>query len=136
MAGEDLSKIENTVDVWCLDDFLPHMPEVRGRIALAHRLVRRWTCPRGRIPWLPNDGTDLRQYLLSHARPADIAQAAKSEALKDEQVEDIQITVEVLDSGRQLNLAIEVTDADGPFVFTLNITEARVTLIGLEREAA
>lgn len=132
----DLTKIENTTDVWCLDDFLPHMPEIRGRTALAHRLARRWTCPRGRIPWLPNHGTDLRQFMLTHASPSAIAQAAKAEALKDEQVEDIQIAVEVLDSGRQLELRPEVTDADGPFTFTLTITEATLTLIGLEREAA
>ena len=83
-----------------------------------------------------HDGTDLRQYLLSHARPSDIAQAAKAECLKDEQVEDVTITVEVLDDGRQLKLTLGVTDAAGPFTFTMDITQAATTLVGLEAEAA
>lgn len=136
MAEADLSLIENTTDVWCIDNFLPHMPEIRGRVALGHRLARRLTTPRGRVPWWPNDGTDLRQYMLSHASPSAIAQAAKAECLKDEQVEDVKVTVEVLDSGRAMNLLLEVTDAAGPFTFTLNITDAAAKLIGLEAEAS
>lgn len=132
MAEADLSLIENTVDVYGVDDFLPHMPEVRGRLALGHRLARRLTCPRGRVPWLPNDGTDLRLYLLAKKTPGEIAQAAKLECLKDEQVERVTASVEVLGSGTQMILTLIVEDAAGPFKLTLTIDVAAETLIALE----
>ena len=131
----DLSKIENTIDVFCIDEFLPDMPLVSGRTACAHRLARRLSTPRGRFPWWPRFGTDLRQYLLSKATPEAIASAAESECLKDEQVDSVKVRAEVQNGGRQIHLVIEVTDAAGPYVFTLTITDAAATLIELQNAA-
>lgn len=128
----DLSDISATVDIYCIDDFLPDMPVVTGRTALAHRLARRLQTPRGRFPWWPNFGTDLRQYLLSKAKPTAIASAAEAECLKDEQVEDVTCFVEVLNGGRSMRVVIQITDADGPFVFTLEISQAAETLLDLQ----
>jgi len=131
----DLTKIEGTIDVFCVEDFLPDMPPVSGRTACAHRLARRLTTSRGRFPWWPNFGTDLRQYLLGKATPQAIASAAESECLKDEQVDSVRVRAEVQNSGRRIHLAIEVTDAEGPYVFTLTITDAAATLIQLQNAA-
>lgn len=128
----DLTKIENTVDIFCISDFRPEMPTVSGRTALAHRLARRLTTPRGRFKWWPKFGTDLLEFALSKAAPSAIASAAESECLKDEQVDDVTVTAELQNGGRLLHLTIEVTDAAGPFVFTLTITEAAATLIKLQ----
>lgn len=128
MAGT----INDTIDIYCVTDFLPDMPTVRGRTALAHRLARRLQTPRGRFQFWPNFGTDLRQYLLSKTSPTVIASAVESECLKDEQVEDVSCLVDVQDGGRSMVVTVEVDDADGPFVFTLEISQASATLITLQ----
>jgi len=125
-----------TIDIYCVDDFLPHMPEVRGRTALAHRLARRLTTPRARFRFWPNFGTDMRRYLLSKVPSSQIAQDAAQECEKDEQVESVTVTVSKVDfDQRELDLDIEVVDAAGPFEFTMAISDARVSLIGLQQQA-
>lgn len=128
----DLTKIDATTDVACVEDFLPDMPTVSGRVALMHRLARRLQTQRGRFIWWPNFGTDLRVFLLSKTPPAAIASAADAECRKDEQVINVTTSVEVLDSGRALHLTIQVTDATGPFAFTLTITQAAASLVALQ----
>jgi hypothetical protein len=126
----------DTIDVYCIEDFLPHMPEIKNRVATAHRLARRLTTPRGRFRFWPNFGTDMRRYLLSKAPSSEIAQDAAQECEKDEQVEYVEVTVAKSDDGREMTLTIMVVDAQGPFVFTMTISEAKTTLIGLQALAA
>jgi hypothetical protein len=125
--------LDPTVDIAGIDDFDPHMPTVSGRMALLHRLGRRLTTPRGRFIYWPDFGTDLRQYLLSKTPPSRIAAATEAECVKDEQVESVDVTVSNIDYGtRTLTISCEVTDADGPFDFTLTISEAAATLVTLQ----
>jgi hypothetical protein len=112
------------------------MPEVRGRVALAHRLARRLTTPRGRFRFWPNFGTDMRRYLLSKVPSSQISQDAAQECEKDEQVESVIVRVQHVDfDQRELSLDIEIIDAEGPFTFTMSISDARVSLIGLQQQA-
>ena len=131
----DLTLIENTSDIDCIEDFKPHMPLVYGRTALVQRLARRLITPRGRFIYWPNYGTDMRRFLLSKVSPGAIAQAAKKECMKDEQVEACNVSAEVQENGRRLILNIEVEDAEGPFTFTLNIDDAAANLVKLQEEA-
>ncbi len=131
----DLTQISATVDIFCVDGFRPDMPLVSGRLALGHRLARRLQTRNGQFPWWPKFGTDLRQFLLSKSTPTQIASAAEAECLKDEQVDHVVVSAEILNSGRQIHLTIQVTDAAGPFVFTLDITAAAATLIQLQNAA-
>ena len=128
----DLSNIDGTVDLFCVEDFRPEMPTVSGRVALAHRLARRLQTPRGRFIFWPNFGTDLRAFLLTKTPALVIASAAEAECSKDEQVQSVSVNAEVQLGGRQLHLVILVTDAAGPFQFTLTIDEAVATLILLQ----
>lgn len=128
----DLTNIDGTVDIWNDgNDFLADMPPVSGRLALAQRLARRLTTPRGKLTFWPNFGTDLRVYLLSNITPDKIASAAQAECLKDEQVDSCSVTVNMVASAR-IALSIEVTDNDGPWTFTLTIDQAAATLIQLQ----
>jgi hypothetical protein len=129
----------DTIDVYCIDDFLAHMPTVKNRVALAHRLARRLTTPRARFRFWPNFGTDMRRYLLSKVPWSQISADAKQECEKDEQVESVEVTVSRVDlDARELDLKLLVNDYDpaGPFEFTMTIGEARTSLIGLQALAA
>lgn len=121
--------LDATIDVYCIDDFLPTMPAIRGREALMHRLARRLTTPRGRFIYWPDFGYDIRTALLSKKTPDQIANDVEAECLKDEQVEQVVATVSIDGTAAVIRLA--VADADGPFEFTLTITEARATLSDL-----
>ncbi len=119
MAGT----IDETIDVYCVSDFLARMPTVSGRVALAHRLARRLSMPRGIWPWAQDDGTDLRQFVLSKVPPQRIARATIIECEKDEQVESIDV-IRLTRTDRTITQRLQVNDGDGPFDFTLTITEA------------
>jgi hypothetical protein len=128
MAGT----LEETIDIDCVDDFKAHMPTVSGRVALMQRLARRLSTPRGKLPFWPNFGTDMSQFLLSKVPDARISNAARTECLKDEQVEDCTVVVEHPDS-TSLRLVITVLAGDGPFTFTMTISEAERTLVQLQQ---
>lgn len=126
-----------TVDVYCIDDFLPHMPAISGRVAHAHCLARRLITPRGRFRFWPNFGTDLRRYLLSKVPVSVIAADAAQECEKDERTESASVEVTHVDfDSRELDIKITIVDAQGPFEFTMSISDARVNLIGMQALAA
>ncbi len=128
----DLTTIAGTSDLWNDGAFLAHMPLVTGRRALAQRLARRLTTPRGKCSFWPNFGTDMRAYLLSKAPISRIVAAARLECIKDEQVEDVFVAASVSAGGAQLDLTITVTDSTGTWTFTLTIDQAAKTLIQLQ----
>lgn len=121
--------IDDTIDVHCTDDFLATMPSVRGRTALAQRLLRRLTTPRGRFIYWPDFGYDVRTALLSKKSPDQIGSDVEAECLKDEQVEQVTATVSI--DGTSADIQLAVTDADGEFEFTLTIGQAATTLSDL-----
>jgi hypothetical protein len=124
--------INETVGFWTLGDFRRDMGTVSGRVALVHRLCVRLQTSRGRFPWWPRFGTDLREYLGSKARSSVIAGAAVAECEKDEQVDRCEASGEYVDNGRGIRLPITVFDSDGPFQFTLLVEQAKLTLIELQ----
>ena len=117
-------------DVHCDGDLLPHMPTVSGRLGLAQAIARRLETPRGRMPWWPEYGTDLRDLVNSGLTDSAIASAAEAECLKDERVEDVDVVVE-RDAGA-MTLTVAITDADGPFDAVLTISQAAATLLELD----
>ena len=131
MAGT----LDETVTVYCDGDFRYSMPTVSGRVALAQRLKTRLTTRRGKVPWWPNFGTDLRAFLLSKVPAQQIADAAKFECEKDEQVERADCAADIAADGKALTMIITIWDSEGPFVFTMTIGEAVTSLIELQRGA-
>lgn len=131
MAGT----LDETLTVHCVTDFELHMPKVSGRTALAQAIARRLQTPRGRVPWWPNYGTDIRNMLLSKTPPNVIVSSVVRECLKDERVAQADVVAVESTDGRTLKLDLTITDADGPFDFTMSIDDAAVNLIALQKEA-
>lgn len=130
-----MADIDDTIDVHCLDDFLPTMPSVSGRTALVHRLVRRLTTKTGRFPFWKDFGFDLRDALLSKASPGFITSQVQIECLKDEQVATCSARLQETGRGA-FKLTISLTDASGPFEFTMDIHTATQELNVKIQEAA
>ncbi len=131
-----MADIDATTDVYCIDDFDPTMPTVSGRVALVQRLARRLQTPTGKFPfWDPDDGFDVLQVLLSKASPGFITSQVQIQCLKDEQVETCSATL-ILTAPNTYKLTVAVTDADGPFTFTMDISTAKESLTLKIQEAS
>lgn len=126
--------LAETREVHCVSDFLPNMPVVSGETALVQRLARRLQTQRGQIPWWPDYGFDCRVALLAHMRPQQIALMASRECEKDEQVQRCDAVANVSDTG-VLTLTVTAYSKDGPFRFTMTISEAADTLIELRKDS-
>lgn len=108
------------------------MPEVSGGLCVAQRLMRRWTTPRGFFQFWPNEGHDVRQYLLDKAPPWRIKAALEAEAIRDEQIDVCVVTPTLSDDGTTMNLDGIFTTKFGVFKFSMGITDAAATLLALE----
>lgn len=126
--------LDGTVDVSCATGLSFEMATVSGRLGLVQALVRRLQTPLSLFPWWPNYGTDLRLFLLSKTQPSAVVAAAQAECEKEERVLRAEPTAEVSVDGTSLAMTLVITDAAGPFTFTMTITEAALTLIELQKE--
>lgn len=124
-----------TSDIYLLGDMRPEMPTVSGFDALAQRLIRRLSTPRGFFPFWPNFGLNIRKYSLSKIPTWQIAHEVQDECLKDEQVKDVIVTPTYGDQGRSVRLDVYVTAAVGNFTFSMAATDAAATLIALQKAA-
>lgn len=120
------------VDIACTDDIPAGFPLVSGYTTLAQSIYRRLTSPRGSVIDAPDYGLDVREYLsrgLTQAQLAAMPGEIRAEVLKDERVHDCSVTV-VSSTDTVLELAFSVQAEDGPFTFTVSVSEAGATLNG------
>jgi len=111
-------------------DLDPAMPVVAGRLCLAQALARRLTTPAGSLLGDPNYGYDTRLLLNAPFNAAFVEARITDECLKDERVEDVDVTVSFDRTTSTVTVAIVVTpSADAVFEFTLNVSQLRVELL-------
>lgn len=123
-------------DLDCETDLTEEMLEVdpSSKRALAQALLRRLSCPRGRLPDDPDYGYDLRGRLnagtdLSVIR--DLAGQIKSEILKDDRLEGAEVVTSYSAPTSTLNVQIWVSPVDpalGNFSLTLAVTDGAVLM--------
>lgn len=110
------------IDIAWTGDLEPMMQAVDGLRALQQSIMRRLTTARGSLFYDLEYGTDLKRFLNSAASPRVIEQAAENEILKDERV--LATSVEYLaDSQSESRVRISVQTAEGPFSFTVPVSE-------------
>lgn len=122
-------------DLSCVDDCTAEMSEVTGRICLAQAIARRYLTPRGRLIDDPNYGYDLTQYINDDLGPSDLGKikaGSEAEALKDERVEECNVSIAVSVGGVMMLTAI-LTDGNGPFTLVLAITAVTVQIITVSK---
>ena len=122
-------------DLSCVKDCTEDMAEVTGRTGLAQAVARRYITPRGRLIDDPNYGFDLTEYVNDDLSPADIARiqaGAEAEAVKDERVEDAQVSLVVTTAGTMI-VTVVLTDAKGPFTLVMSVTSTTVQLLTVDK---
>lgn len=123
-------------DIHCVSGLDPLFTIVDGRTALAEAIARRLSTPRGTLAWIGDDpdyGYDLRQHLADDLTPqalAAIGPRVEAEALADERVRAARATATLV--GGVLRVALALTDAAGPFRFTLSVDAVNVTVLQVQ----
>jgi hypothetical protein len=98
------------------------------RQALSEALLRRLTTPRGSLFYDFDYGFDLRQFLSAPApQPGYLEMQVRTEVEKDERVEGVDVQSSFV--GETLTVQLTVTDGDGPFNLTLEVTQLTVEFL-------
>lgn len=97
-------------------------------LVIGQRIARLWQSPRGALGLIDSAaadrGVDIKQYCLQKMAPADIAiaqQQLANEALKDEEVASITVTITV--SNGTLTVTGSIVASSGPFTLVGNINQ-------------
>ena len=114
------------------------LTKVSGRTALAHRILRRLTTPRGGVFYAPTYGYDLSELIGSSVPMSVVEHRVTEQVLYEEEVADARCTA-TLTNGT-LSVDIQAVDAEGPFELVLSTSQLTVQALldGVEifKEAA
>lgn len=119
-------------DILVFPDLDGTLTETSGDVVLADAIARRFLTQRGSLEFYPDYGTDVRDY-LNESIDANalnrIKAACEQEAVKDERVLDSNVTVKYNPATFSLTLLVELQTKDGPYDFTLLVTQLTATLL-------
>lgn len=129
-------------DLSCTFDVSAEGRTVSGVMCLVEALIRRWTTPRGMLLGAPDYGTDVTENMnetVDELALERIRAELRSEALKDERVHDLSViessSLDDVIKSRVFRAVLSIDTADGPFTFTIGVSELSVELLGLEAAA-
>lgn len=114
-------------DIGCITGVDWSLTTVSGRKALAQAIARRWITEPGDLVYDEDYGYGIFSFISGAVQsPGVIAAGLRAEALKDERVEDCQVTVSFV--GDALSISGKLTDAAGPFDLTLSLSTTTLTI--------
>lgn len=122
------------VGIACINSVGPRFTLATERQCLAQSLARRLITPRGSMPWAPNDGTDMRDFLNRANTPANrfaAGRAAKDECEKDERVQSATVTAKFNFAASQLELTVAILTASGPFQLVLGVDALTIDILAV-----
>lgn len=105
---------------------------VSGRTARNQRLARLLTTPRGSLPYAPNRGVDVREWLNDTSTPKQLQArraAVQAELEADEEVDSATVTLSYDGNTGALGVVAQLTDATQTSTLTLAITATSVAIL-------
>lgn len=105
-----------------------------GPLIVCHAIARRLTTPRGKLPFHPDYGKDLRAYLneaMTSSTLSEMRAAAEMEAEADERVESASATVTFKPPEKAVTLRLVLFMAEGPFELVLGISELTAEVLSV-----
>lgn len=110
-------------------DIDPALRTVSGRLALIQAVYRRLTTPRGALVDWPSYGFDLQSIIGTTLSIVQVTSRVREQCMAEEEVLDVLIDIEQSRDRRTLTIDLRITDRDGPFTLTLNVSELGVEAI-------
>lgn len=119
-------------DVSTFPDFDDTGRTISEKRAVAECLLRRYTTPNGWLDYDPSFGLDLRDLLNEDLDANDMRRIqvlAKLEALKDERIDDVEVTVSLESSVLKIRIVGTLADDAGGFEFVLAIDKVSASVL-------
>jgi hypothetical protein len=113
---------EYGIDYSTFPDLDPAFREVTGPRAVAEAVARYLLMPPGTLPYDPAAGFDLRGELsggIDDGARMRIRAGVARQALRDERVEDVSVSVDLSGDGQKVRVRVAGTTAEGPFTLTV-----------------
>jgi len=101
------------------------LTKISGKVAHAHRILRRLTTSRGGLIGSPSYGYDLQDSVGSTTPVHVVAQRVREQCLADEETEDAAVTV--TRDGDTLRTRIVLRSASGPFELAILSSPDKLT---------
>lgn len=115
------------VDISGAYDLDPAMRAVSGQRALAERIIRRLTTTLGALQDHPDYGFNIDNLIGTSATDAVIEQGVLGQCFLEEEIDDAALTITRVESS--LALQLKLFNAEGPFEFTLSVSDLGVSAI-------
>jgi phage baseplate assembly protein W len=122
-------------DVLCFPGLDETFSLASGGRVVAEALARRLSTPRGSLPFHPDYGLDVRAWLndaISQDLLYRLKASAERECEQDERVEAVEVAVTYVQATQALRLRVTATTAQGPFRFTLSVSQVSIDLLAEE----
>lgn len=126
------AEIDFGSDVRVFPIFDETMALQRGPRIVAEAVARRWLTQKGTLPFHEDDGVDVRAYLneaFTQSTRVQLATALQAEALKDERVQSIALTLDFNEALSALTIKGVLTLSTGPFRLVLKVTQLTEELL-------
>jgi hypothetical protein len=100
-----------------------------GNLALAHDIARRLVTEPGGLTDSPGYGYGLQLLLSSTVDAPSVERRIAEQCLQDERVRDVEVSVTQDEAEKTITVGISLQTADGPFEFTLAVSQLSVELL-------
>ncbi len=119
-------------DVSTFPDLDPSFSTLTGPRVVAEAIARRLSTPRGSLPFYPDYGIDIRSWVnetITRGKLAQFRRDLEAECVKDERVLTADASLAFNVKTNDMQIAITITTADGPFSLVLGVTAVTVALL-------
>lgn len=128
--------IDYGTDISTDPDLDPAFGSLSGPEVLTQALMRRLSTPQGALPFNPDDGIDLNDWLhrgITHKALYWLKSAIEAECEKDERVYAVAAAVSADSTGEALTIDLAVEPIQGrAFRFTAKLSSFDFTLLNIE----
>lgn len=131
-ASYEESTVDFGEDVSVFPTLSGSLALVSGRRVLGEALLKRFTTRRGQLPFHPDYGFYVQDYLHDGVTAEQLyflKASIEAEAEKDERVDLANAILTFNQAEQKLTVQLEVQTQEGPFRFTLSITELTTALL-------
>lgn len=131
-----MADIDFGSDISTVPDLDPAFRPISGQQVLAQALMRRLSTPRGALPFNPDDGLDLNDWLhrgIDTTTLYRLKNAVKAECEKDERVYAVAVSLSPSARLDALTIRIQVEPVTGQeFSMTARLTAFDFSLLSVE----
>ena len=119
-------------DVSVFPELDPAFAPMTDARVIGEALLKRFTTPRGSLPFHPSYGEDVRAWLNEGLTSADLHRlksALEAQAEQEERIASCDVTLSVNAQAQQLTIGVFAVTGLGPFRFTITVGQLDASVV-------